>query len=82
VGALITVDSVRDLYSTGYGRVLLAKIVVTATLLVLAWRNRSTWLPAARAHCISAQRSRSNAVTEIALMAVTLTLAAALTVTG
>jgi putative copper resistance protein D len=82
VGALITVDSVRDLYDAGYGRVLLAKIVVTAALLVLAWRNRSNWLPAARAHRISAARSRSKSLTEIALMSVALTLAAALTVTG
>jgi putative copper resistance protein D len=81
-GALITVDSIHDLYGTGYGRVLLAKIVVTATLLVLAWRNRYTWLPAARAHRVSAQQSLSRSVTEVALMAVALTLAAALTVTG
>jgi putative copper resistance protein D len=81
-GALITVSSVHDLYASGYGRLLLAKITVTATLLVLAWRNRSTWLPAARAHRISAQQSRSKSLTEVALMAVALTLAAALTVTG
>ncbi|CAN5379785.1 CopD family protein [soil metagenome] len=81
-GALITIDSPRDLYASGYGRVLLAKIAVTATLLVLAWRNRSTWLPAARTHRITAAQSRSKSLTEVALMAVALTLAAALTVTG
>jgi copper resistance protein D len=81
-GALITVGSISDLYATGYGRVLLAKIVVTVALLILAWRNRSTWLPAARGHRISAERSRLKSLVEIALMAVALTLAAALTVTG
>jgi putative copper resistance protein D len=81
-GALITVGSIHELYASGYGRVLLAKIAVTATLLVLGWRNRSTWLPAASAHRISAEQSRSKSLTEVALMAVALTLAAALTVTG
>jgi putative copper resistance protein D len=81
-GALTTVDSVQDLYASGYGRVLLAKITVTGALLVLAWRNRSTWVPAARAHRISAAQSRTKSLIEVALMAVALTLAAALTVTG
>jgi copper resistance protein D len=90
VGALITVDSIRDLWWTRFaictapdmGGCCSQKIVVTATLLVLAWRNRSTWLPSARAHRISAKRSRPKSLTELALMAVALTLAAALTVTG
>jgi copper resistance protein D len=81
-GALITVGSLRDLYAGDYGRVLLAKIVVTGLLGVLAWRNRSSWVPAARAHRISAERSRARSLAEVALMAVALTLAAGLTVTG
>jgi copper resistance protein D len=80
--ALVTVHSPSDLLTTGYGRVLLAKVVVTAALLLLAWRNRADWLPAARAHRISAARSRSRSVAELTLMGVALTLAAALTVTG
>ncbi len=81
-GALITIESVRDLYAQDYGRVLLAKIVVTVALLAMAWRNRSSWVPAARAHRITAERSRARSLAELALMALALTLAAGLTVTG
>ncbi|CAN5378290.1 CopD family protein [soil metagenome] len=81
-GALITMDSVGALIGTDYGRMLLAKVCVTVLLLVLAWRNRSSWLPAARAHRISAARSRTRSLAEVALMVVALTLAAGLTVTG
>jgi putative copper resistance protein D len=70
------------LYATGYGRVLAAKITVTAVLIVLAWRNRTMWLPAARAHRTTAVASRSRSHTELAIMAVALALAAALAVTG
>jgi putative copper resistance protein D len=61
---------------------LLAKVCVTVLLIGLAWHNRSSWLPAARAHRISADRSRVRSLAEVALMAVALTLAAGLTVTG
>ena len=71
-----------DLYTTGYGRVLLAKVAVTAVLLSLAWRYRSTWVPAAAAHRVSAEVSRRKSFIELTLMVVALTLAAALTVTG
>ncbi|WP_197379187.1 CopD family protein [Mycolicibacterium mengxianglii] len=71
-----------DLVATGYGRILLVKIAVTALLLALAWRNRAGWVPAASAHRVSAQTSRAKSVTELSIMAVALTLAAALTVTG
>ena len=49
-GAVLTLDSPAQLYGTGYGRVLSAKVVVTAALVVLAWRNRTRWLPAASSH--------------------------------
>ena len=80
--ALVTVGSVQDLYTTGYGRILLAKVAVTAVLLTVAWRNRTGWLPAARGHRISARGSLVRSATELSLMAVALTLAAALSVTG
>ena len=81
-GAVVTLDSPVQLYATGYGRVLSAKIAVLVALSVLAWRNRTGWLPAARAHRVSADVSRSRSLTELAIMAVALTLAAALAVTG
>jgi copper resistance protein D len=82
VGAVVMLDSPAHLYATGYGRVLLAKILLMAALTVLAWRNRTRWVPAARAHRITASVSRSRSLIELAIMAVALTMAAALAVTG
>lgn len=81
-GAVVRLASPAELWSTGYGRVLAAKVVVTATLLVLAWRNRSNWLPAARAHRSSASLSQTRSSVELAIMGVAVTLAAVLAVTG
>ena len=81
-GALVTVPSVGALLLTGYGRLLLAKIVVAAALVVLGWFNRTRWLPAARGHRMDAQESRRRAQREVVLMVVALTLAAALAVAG
>jgi putative copper resistance protein D len=82
VGAAVTLGSPSQLYATGYGRLLSAKVVVTVVLIVLAYRNRTMWLPAARSHRATAVASRSRALFELAIMAVALTLAAALAVTG
>jgi putative copper resistance protein D len=82
IGALVTLESPSQLYSTAYGRLLSAKAVVTALLVLLAYRNRTMWLPAARSHRVTAVVSRSRAMAELALMAVALMLAAALAVTG
>ena len=80
--AVVVIGSPAELVGTGHGRLLLAKIVVTAALLALAWHNRSRWLPSARGHRVSAEVSTRRSDTELALMAVALTLAAALAVTG
>lgn len=82
VGGVVLVDSPAQLLATGYGRVLTAKIVLTAVLIVLAWRNREIWLPSARAHRTTAAVSRTRAYTELALMAAALAAAATLSVTG
>jgi putative copper resistance protein D len=82
IGALVAVDSASQLFATGYGRILLIKIVLTVVLMALAWRNRARWLPAAKSHRITAYVSRSRSLTELAIMAVALTMAAALSVTG
>ncbi len=81
-GALVAVDSLSQLFATGYGRVLLIKIVLTVVLMTLAWRNRARWLPAAKSHRVTAYVSRSRSLIELAIMAVALTMAAALSVTG
>ena len=82
IGALVAIDSASQLVATGYGRVLLTKIVLTAVLMILAWRNRARWLPAAKSHRVAAYVSRARSLTELAIMAVALTMAAALSVTG
>ncbi|MGW0162734.1 CopD family protein [Mycobacterium sp. NPDC003323] len=82
VSAAVTVGSPAALLGTGYGRLLLAKVVVTIALIALAWQNRSHWLPSARAHRVTAQVSARRSDTELALMVVALTLAAALAVSG
>jgi len=81
-GAVVALDAPSDLVFTGYGRVLMAKLALTAGLLVLGWRNRTDWLPAARRHHATAAVSRTRALTELAVMGAALTGAAALTVTG
>jgi putative copper resistance protein D len=82
LAALVTIGAPSQLYSTAYGRLVSAKVVVTALLVLLAYRNRTVWLPAARAHRATAVVSRSRAQIELAMMAVALALAAALAVTG
>ena len=82
VGAVVVLDSPSQLWATGYGRVLSAKVGLAAGLLVLAWFNRSGWLPAARSHRASAEMSVNRSATEVAVMVVALTMAAALVVTG
>jgi len=82
LGAVVALGSPSQLYATGYGRLLSAKVVVTVLLVLLAYRNRTMWLPAARAHRTTAVVSRSRALCELAMMGVALTLAAALAVTG
>lgn len=81
-GAIVTLSSPEALYATGYGRLLLAKILVTVVLTALAWSNRARWLPAARTHRATAEVSQQRSRIELALMGVALTFAAALAVTG
>jgi copper resistance protein D len=82
LAAVVTLGAPSQLYATGYGRLLSAKVAVTVVLVLLAYRNRTMWLPAARSHRATAVVSRSRASFELAIMAVALTLAAALAVTG
>lgn len=80
--AATTLASPAALYETGYGRLLAAKIAVTIGLTILAWRNRTVWLPSARAHRTLGETSKRRSRFELATMAVALVLAAALAVTG
>jgi putative copper resistance protein D len=82
LAALLRLDTPAELWATGYGRLLSAKVMLTAGLLALAWQNRAGWLPAARAHRASANLSRSRSLAELAIMTVAVTFAAALAVAG
>lgn len=82
LGAAVRMGSFAELYATGYGRVLAAKVAMTAALIVLGWRNRTMWLPAAETHRASADVSGARSRVEAALMIVALALAAGLAVTG
>ncbi len=81
-GAAVRLGAPAELYATGYGRLLSAKIATTVVLVVLGWRNRTMWLPAARSHRATAVVSRTRARVETALMIVALVLAAGLAVTA
>jgi putative copper resistance protein D len=80
--AVTTLQSPAELWQSGYGRILVAKILVTVGLTIFAWRNRAWWLPAARTHRATAEVSRVRSRIELAGMLVALTLAAGLAVTG
>lgn len=82
VGGAVALTSPTQLWSTGYGRLLAAKVVLTVVLVALGWRNRTVWLPAARTHRATALVSRTRSRVELAGMGVALALAAALAVTG
>jgi copper resistance protein D len=82
VAAVDRLGSPADLYATGYGRLLVAKIAVAAVLVLLGWRNRTIWLPAARTHRTTAVVSRTRSLVELAVMGVALALAAGLAATG
>lgn len=82
IAALTVVDSIGELTGTGYGRVLLVKVVLTSMLLVLTTRYRRGWLRAAQAHRISATDSLRRSAVELGLLTAVLGLAAALTLSG
>ncbi|HET8993053.1 MAG TPA: CopD family protein [Rhodococcus sp. (in: high G+C Gram-positive bacteria)] len=82
IDAAVRLESVAALVDTGYGRVLLAKVVVLVALLALAWIWRRTWVPAAEVHRAAADTSLRNAVIEVCAMSVAFGLAAALATTA
>ncbi|WP_305093337.1 copper resistance D family protein [Prescottella sp. R16] len=80
--AAIRLGSIAPLVTTGYGRVVLAKIVALAALLAAAWWLRRTWVTPASTHRMSADASLRRAVGETAAMALAFGLAAGLATTG
>lgn len=82
VDAAIRLGGIAPLVTTGYGRVVLAKVVALAALLWAGWWLRRTWVAPAAGHRIGADASLRRAVGESAAMAVAFGLAAALATTA
>ena len=78
IAGLAEVGGLGEFGSTGYGRVLLAKLAGLLVLVGFGWWHRRRWVPAAGRHRISEVASIRAGVVEILLMAVVLGLAAGL----
>ncbi|MFT3899136.1 MAG: CopD family protein [Gordonia sp. (in: high G+C Gram-positive bacteria)] len=83
VAAAITLDvfgaaGVSVLWSSGYGRVVVAKALALIGLIALAAWHRRRWVPVVERHRGSAEDSVKRAAVEVVLMAVALGLAAGL----
>ncbi|MFW0796574.1 CopD family protein [Gordonia sp. CPCC 205515] len=82
IAGLVEVGGPGALVSTGYGRVLLAKLIGLAALIALGARHRRRWVPRASRHQVTDEQSIRIAATELALMAVVLGLAVGLSTTA
>ena len=82
LNGLVRLGGITPFFTTDYGRIMLAKSVLLAVLLVLGWWWRRGWVVAAAAHRISAEASLRRAVLEVSVMAVVFGLAASLAITG
>ncbi|MCK8616185.1 copper resistance D family protein [Gordonia sp. C13] len=82
VAALTEIDGLSALVTTGYGRILLAKVGMLAALVSVAAWHRRRWVPAVERHRQTETASIRNAAVELALMAVVLGLAAGLSATA
>ncbi|WP_081605906.1 copper resistance D family protein [Rhodococcus sp. AW25M09] len=80
--AVLKLESVGATVETGYGRIVLAKLVVTVLLIAVAHRIRGTWLPTVSAHRSTVEHSVGRAAAHICLLAVAFGLAAALATTA
>ncbi|MCF8607682.1 CopD family protein [Gordonia sp. HY442] len=69
-------------WDTGYGRILVAKLVLLFAAAALARWHRTAWLAKARRHGVDEATSIRNAGIEVTLLSVVLGLAAALATTG
>ncbi|OZD07322.1 hypothetical protein CH275_06945 [Rhodococcus sp. 06-235-1A] len=80
--AVLKLDSVAATVETGYGRIVLAKIVITVILVVVAHRIRGTWLPTVSGHRSTVEQSVGRAAAHVCLLAVAFGSAAALATTA
>jgi putative copper resistance protein D len=82
INGLVRLGGIAPFVTTGYGRIMLAKTVLLAVLLVLGWWWRRSWVVAAARHQMRAEASLRRAVVEVSVMAVVFGLASSLAVTG
>ncbi|NNH73997.1 CopD family protein [Nocardia uniformis] len=82
INGLVRIGGPADLVTTGYGRILIAKTLLLAILLVLGWWWRKRWVPIAGDHRMDAESSLRRAILEVVVMAVVFGLAATLAVTA
>ncbi len=82
VAGLTEIDGLSPLITSGYGRILLAKVVMLAALVGVAAWHRRRWVPAVERHRQTETASIRNAAVELALMAVVFGLAAGLSATA
>ena len=82
INAAVRLDGIGPVFGTGYGRIVLAKSVVLALLMLLGWWWRRTWVREAAGHRMTADDSFRRAFVEIAAMGVAFGLAAALATTA
>lgn len=79
---LIEIGGPAHLLDNGYGRVLIAKAVGAAVLIVLGARHRGRWVPAADRHRMPERTSLRLAAIELLVMGVVLGLAVGLSTTA
>ncbi|MFE3542104.1 CopD family protein [Nocardia sp. NPDC059177] len=82
IDGLVRLGGLEPLWSTGYGRILLAKFAVLCALTGLGWWWRREWVARAAEHRVTAEVSLRNAAFELTLMALAFGLAATLAVTA
>ncbi|WP_280463535.1 CopD family protein [Nocardia carnea] len=82
INGVVRMGGITPFFTTGYGRIMVAKSVLLIVLLALGWWWRRSWVAAAAAHRMSAEASLRRAVLEVAVMAAVFGLAASLAVAG
>ena len=82
IDGLVRIGGIEPLWSTGYGRILLAKFAVLCALTGLGWWWRRSWVRRAADHRVTAEISLRNAAIEVTAMGLAFGLAATLAVTA
>ncbi|WP_194825322.1 copper resistance D family protein [Nocardia sp. XZ_19_231] len=82
VNGVVRLGGITPLWTTGYGRILLAKLAILCALVAVGWWWRRTWVRKAADHRVTAETSLRNAAAEVLMMAVAFGLAATLAVTA